>query len=70
VEGTVKRGDVVGLRERHFLPCQLVHPKGRDRAGLLDAGEREVGVGPRAGSVAIEGRPVALYFIVCERGCC
>src|SRR2546421_10325550 len=64
VEGTVKRADVVGLRERHFLPRQLVQPKGRDRLGLLDARGREAGVGPRGGSVAVKGRPVALYFIV------
>lgn len=39
MEGAVERGDVVGLRQGHFLGRELVRPEGGDRLGLPDASE-------------------------------
>ena len=64
MEGAIQRGDVVELRKRHFLSCELVGPEGGDVQSLVNASGREMRVGPGGGLVTVKGGPVALRIHV------
>ena len=56
----VQRTDVVALRQRDLFVNDLLRPKITGCAGLIDTGEREVGVDPVRGFVPVTHRPFAL----------